>query len=347
MFIVASEGINSCLVELAKLLLEKGIERKTRKETCRELPAPVMIQISNPLSRWITLPERKWDLHLPYAESLWLALGQNDLGLIKYYLPKMEKFSDDGKFVRGGYGPRLRHFNGNAIDYKQDGHQRNPIFKKQQIDQFRYIVDCFKRDPWTRQAIIIIGDPSKDCFNIAGNIKQTKDFPCTTSLHFIQNPIENKLNLTVYMRSNDLIWGASAVNIFNYTFMQEYFANILGLEVGTYYHIANNLHYYVDRHQQRIEDLATIKDVINDSFCYKKNFHSLEEFDTQLHSLRCWECQLRMGKINTIENLNDDFFNDWAKVLYTKTTRKFVEFTNPILNRLIRSSPFTNDTSSN
>lgn len=37
------------------------------------------------------------------------------------------------------------------------------------------------------------------------------------------------------MRSNDIIWGASAVNIFNYTFMQEYMATILGLGVGNYF----------------------------------------------------------------------------------------------------------------
>lgn len=37
------------------------------------------------------------------------------------------------------------------------------------------------------------------------------------------------------MRSNDIIGGASAVNIFNYTFMQEYMATILGLGVGNYF----------------------------------------------------------------------------------------------------------------
>ena len=94
------------------------------------------------------------------------------------------------------------------------------------------------------------------------------------------------------MRSNDLIWGASAVNIFNYTFMQEYFSQMLGLEVGEYFHIANNLHYY-DYHKSLIEELASLQNVKDDSFCYEKNFHSLEDFDRQIKKLIEWEDNLR------------------------------------------------------
>ena len=49
------------------------------------------------------------------------------------------------------------------------------------------------------------------------------------------------------MRSNDMLWGASAVNIFNFTFMQEYFAAMLNMEIGSYFHIANNFHFYEDK----------------------------------------------------------------------------------------------------
>src|SRR5699024_613430 len=108
-------------------------------------------------------------------------------------------------------------------------------------------------------AIINIGDPPKDCFNKEGGLKETKDFPCTRLLHFQKQPNANKLNLTVYMRSNDFMWGASAVNIFNFTFILEYFAQILNLEIGDYYHIANNFHYY----KEHEKDLLTISQIKN------------------------------------------------------------------------------------
>ena len=36
-----------------------------------------------------------------------------------------------------------------------------------------------------------------------------------------------------------------------------------------------------------------------------------------------------------IIGFEDDFFNDWAKVLFFKTGLQQIEFTNPILNHLL------------
>ncbi|MFV0470207.1 MAG: thymidylate synthase [Dysgonomonas sp.] len=329
-------GINSFLVGMAKTLLKEGVERNTRGYKCWELPEPVMIKIKNPLSRWVTIPNRKWNLFLPYAESLWLATGRNDLNFIKYYLAKMENFSDDGEFLRGGYGPRLRFYNGNIIDYKKPSIKEVQEMKYNELDQFDYIIKSFEKDPYTRQAVITIGDPLKDCFGLNNEIKQTKDLPCTRTLQFMKNSQGDKLNLTVYMRSNDFIWGASAVNMFNYMFMLEYFAQMLGLEVGEYFHIANNLHYY-DGHKYLVQELSKIEDFEDDSFCYKKNFASLSEFDDNIGKLLKWENELRFGKTDKSIEFNDDFFNDWANVLFVKTNRRSVRFANPIVSKLIEN----------
>jgi thymidylate synthase len=338
MFTAEFEGINSFLVGIAKILLENGVVRTTREEKCWELPAPIMIKIKNPQSRWVTIPERKWNVFLPYAESLWLALGQNDLNMIKYYLPKMEDFSDDGEFLRGGYGPRLRCYNGNATDYKISRNRNNIAFENREIDQFYYITESFKRDPNTRQAIITIGDPAKDCFDINNNIKKTKDFPCTRSLQFMKNNKNNKLDLIVHLRSNDFIWGATAVNIFNYTFMQEYMAQILNLEIGDYYHIVSNMHYY-EYHKELIQKIASVKNCMDEYFDYKKTFNSLEEFDALLQKFGLWEQELRTGKTHKLINFNDDFFDDWAKMLFFKTHKTMmITFNNPILNQIINSN---------
>jgi thymidylate synthase len=334
MFTAEFDGINSFLVGMSRTFLEHRVLRVTRKHRCWELPSPVMIKINNPLSRWITIPNRSWNMFLPYAESLWLALGRNDLNLVKYYLPQLEEFSDDRKFVRGGYGPRLRCFNGNSNDYKKAWENNEVIFQSKEVDQFYYIIKSFERDPFTRQAVITIGDPPKDCFDSNNLIKETKDLPCTRLLQFMRNSENNKLNLTVYMRSNDFIWGASAVNIFNYTFIQEYFAKMLNLEVGVYYHIANNFHYYEENHQVLVEQLAECKDVKDESYGYKTSFSGLDGFDSLIKELGKWENEIRNKKTKVLLDFKDDFINDWAKVLYLKNFNTKVDFVNPILNQL-------------
>lgn len=335
MFTAEYKGINSFLVGASNLLLEHGVKRITRGHTCWELPAPFMFKITNPTARWITIPQRKWNKYLPYAESLWLASGRNDLGFIRHYLKRMEDFSDDGLFLRGGYGPRLRCYNGEQIDYKISDIQDWNTSNNSNIDQFKFVVDSFNRDINTRQAIINIGDPQKDCFEANSQIKETKDYPCTRVLHFMKHPSEKKLNLTVYMRSNDILWGASAVNIFNFTFIQEYFASILGLEVGDYYHIANSFHYYEEQ-KQTIRDIASITNHYDECYFYKTTFRTLVEFNNLAFQLAGNEQKIRNNNVKLENNFEDDFFYDWFNVFIHFHTKKTAQFKNPLLNELFR-----------
>ena len=71
--------------------------------------------------------------------------------------------------------------------------------------------------------------------------KPTKDTPCTVSLQFLIR--DNKLHLTVYMRSND-IWLGFPYDVFSFTCMQIKMAMELGYDVGEYTHIAGSLHLY-------------------------------------------------------------------------------------------------------
>lgn len=344
MYTAEFEGINSLLVEISKDLLENGVTRKVRGFECVEFPEPVVLKIKNPASRWVTIIERKWNPFLPYAESLWLASGRNDLEFIKHYLPRLSDFSDDGDYMRGGYGPRLRKFSGNSVDYKI-GKNYNDILAQPSeeitVDQFLYIEKCFKKDIFNRQAIITIGDPAKDSLNQYNDLKITKDLPCTRLIQFMCTP-EKKLDMTVYMRSNDLIWGASGVNIFNFTLMQEYFAGLLGLEIGSYYHVANNLHYYKERHQEMVEKLA-VQTAEDKSYIYSKSFKSLSDFDNLVADVINYENSLRTGKSIYPPNFEDEFINDWASIFYKKFVGKNeAKFFNPILNEIFNDNLFSN-----
>jgi thymidylate synthase len=326
-------GINSFLVGMSKTLLEESVVRNTRGFKCYELPNPIIIKISNPLSRIITTPGREWNYILPYVESLWLASGRNDMDMVGHYVKKLYDFSDDKETMRAGYGPRLRWFNGVADDYNTGYHHQPENHKDKvisEVDQFKFVEQSFKNDNYTRQAIISLADPAKDCFDIEHNLKRTKDFPCTRDIQFLRN--DNKLDVIVHMRSNDFLWGASGVNIFNFTFMQEYFAQILGLKVGSYYHIVNNFHYY-ENFKDKLEKLACIENVKDESYFYKKSFNNLQEFDERISALETFEKRLRENSETDLPEFEDEFFNDWAKILYSFHYNKVkVKFANPLLN---------------
>lgn len=312
-------GINSFLIGASKLLVKEGIKRETRGNVCYELPEPAMFKITNPIAREVTIPERKWLKVLPYAESLWIASGRNNMVYITHYLARMMCFSDDGIYMRGGYGPRYRDYNGDREDY-----QIETINVRQQgsVDQLKYVIECFKADKETRRAVMNFGDPMKDNFDVNEELKKSKDIPCTRELHFMKQSGNNKLDLIVKMRSNDLIWGASAVNIFNFTFMQEYVAAILGLEVGNYYHIADNLHFY-DRHINLVSKLSELGEWDDETVTYGKNFHSLNEFDKLVTKLSTEEKLMRTNiRDYKRTEFEDSFFEHWYDILYKYNMKK-------------------------
>lgn len=335
MFTAEFTGINDFLVKSSRLLLEHGVARQTRGMKCYELPEPFMFKITEPTARLVAIPERMWNVTLPYAESLWLASGRNDMDFITHYLARMKDFSDDGQFMRAGYGPRLRAYNGASVDYQISA----PLFHKgNMVDQFKYVVDCFDKDINTRRAVINIDDVMKDEFAKNGEIKVTLDFPCTRLLHFLKNGQTGKLDLTVYMRSNDMLWGASAVNIFNFTFMQEYFSAMLGMKIGNYYHVANNFHYYEDK-RDMLESIAEVSDYMDEPYAYDKKFTSLKEFDEQVKLLSEEETKMRKdGYEYNPDKFVDNFFRDWYSVLFHKNRKSIsVQICNPTLVKLINS----------
>jgi thymidylate synthase len=335
MQVIDCDGINSFLILASKLLLKKGIERRIGEYICFEFPQPLCFRMCNPNARWVILPERRWNIFLAYAESLWIASGRNDLSMISCYLQNMVKFSDDGRTLRGGYGPRIRAYDNSTSDYQINALAPTVTSgNSQAIDQIRFVVECFKEDINTRKAVIQIGDPVKDCFDLTGAKKNTKDFPCTRTLHFMKNSCDNRLNLIVHMRSNDLLWGASGVDIFNFTFMHEYMANMLGLEMGCYYHIVDNFHFY-DRYRTKIKAISKAILKKEPYFKYPFRVRSLSDFNRKVTSLADWEERIRMGLTKDIAHFHDSFFDDWAAVLYRFHFKKKCNFKNPILNRIL------------
>jgi hypothetical protein len=59
--------------------------------------------------------------------------------------------------------------------------------------------------------------------------------------------------MTVVNRSNDLIWGCCGANAVHFPILQEYLAGRIGVLIGQYWQISNNLHLYIELHKDLCE----------------------------------------------------------------------------------------------
>jgi thymidylate synthase len=100
--------------------------------------------------------------------------------------------------------------------------------------QLDYTIEKLRRNPNTRQAAISIYDCKEHHL-------YKNDTPCTYAVQF--TIVNNRLNMCVTMRSNDL-WYGFCNDQYCFSQLQELVAEELDIEMGIYYHFAHNLHLY-------------------------------------------------------------------------------------------------------
>jgi thymidylate synthase len=132
----------------------------------------------------------------------------------------------------------------------------------------------------------------------------------------------------------------SAVNITNFTLMQEYVANIMNVPVGKYYHVANNLHMY-DNQRDAVNELAAMNVADYPSrhgrWTYPSRIPTLEKFDQLCLQLYHAEKLIYNGECDEFVTTGNDVFDDWTKVFLhhrTETSVPIPAFANPYLNDL-------------
>jgi thymidylate synthase len=121
-------------------------------------------------------------------------------------------------------------------------------------DQLKWVVNSLKQDKNTRQAIAFLNQPK---FQFEGN----KDFVCTMYLNFWIR--DNKLNMKVQMRSNDIFYGLTFDAPF-FAFVHQHVRLWLldqyqDLELGTYHHCVDNIHFY-ERHFELANNILSESD---------------------------------------------------------------------------------------
>ena len=100
--------------------------------------------------------------------------------------------------------------------------------------QLDYVIEKLRRDSDTRQATISIYDGKEHSL-------YSRDTPCTYAIQF--TVVNDKLNMCVTMRSNDL-WYGFCNDQYCFSQLMQMVSERTGYEVGTYYHFAHNLHLY-------------------------------------------------------------------------------------------------------
>lgn len=198
----------------------------------------------------VSIAERKMKWDFPFREASWICSGKNDLEYLTSSVKNYANFSDDGKFLNSAYGPKF-------------------------VDQLPYIIKCFQKDNFSRQAVINIWREKPG---------DSKDLACTLSHQYIYR--DGKLHLIATMRSQDLMWGF-CYDSFTFTCM----LNCVRLlcietgalpeetELGTICINVGSLHIYKPFYEQAQicadsnnidEKFNRVKESINECFTQKK-----------------------------------------------------------------------------
>ena len=174
--------------------------------------------ILEPRARRITNKDRGWKEEYAEAEWEWYLSGDRNtkkLGELYGKIPEIwKRMSDSDGNVNSNYGWQWK---------------RN--------DQIGEVINILKNYKETRQATISIYDGKEID-------KYTYDTPCTYAIQF--TIVDNRLNMFVTMRSNDL-WFGFCNDQYQFSKLQELIAKEVHMEMSTYYHFAHNLHIYNDK----------------------------------------------------------------------------------------------------
>lgn len=259
---IRARNINSATVMGLASLLADGSPVRVGETNTLERRNQLTI-LTHPRERCLILPFRQNDTIASIAETIWVLAGRNDIEWLQRYLSRAPDYSDDGKVWRAGYGPRLRSWPPSI---------QATAAKQVPIDQIKEVVRLLSDDRSTRQAVMVLYDPARD-------FVKSKDIPCNNWLHWIIR--DDRLHLNVVIRSNDIVWGFSGINAFEWSVLHEMIAYWLKIEMGEITYFATSFHLY-EKHYARAQQIV---DNFPGATCYDFEIYSarfqtpIEEFD--------------------------------------------------------------------
>ena len=235
-------------------------------------------------------PSRKFNYKYFAGELAWYLMKDRDINYISQFSGFWKHITNPGtNEINSNYGSLI--FN----------------------EQLEWVMDSLKADKNTRQAIAFLNQPK---YQFEGN----KDFVCTMYLNFFIR--DNKLNMKVQMRSNDIFYGLT----FDAPFFSFVYQHVLielkntypELETGIYYHCADNIHYY-----ERHFDLAD--DILNDVVILDDRLDNTEVIVREpMFKIINGACVITEVGTEYIKSVNELIGKDAKQLDYKKLLHKYV-----------------------
>lgn len=284
MKVFTSNNPNTALKDIVRDITEFGKPTSSRNGMTLSYDEPVCIRHENPAHRVIWLKSRNANPFFHLFEFVWMLAGRNDVATLSAFNANMKSYSDDGDTFNAPYGYRLRNHFG--------------------IDQINSVIEQLKKDPSSRQAVALLWD-SKDL------VKHTKDKACNLELVFKLRST-GKLDMTVFNRSNDIIWGALGANLVHMSLFHEYVATKLGVPMGAYEQISNCMHVYTDGHPGDIYR-AILKDETLCDYYPCDSSPSMKGIDEDVEDLF-----YHIGNCNTVVDMASGFMQNYRSEFFEK-----------------------------
>lgn len=226
MLVIEASGVNDAYEEAVELMAEFGEWQDSRNGRVRVSTRPVTTVYYNPRERVLLNECRDANPFFHFFECLWMLSGSNEGAFLDRFVRDFSSRYAEPESGRiwGAYGHRWRRHFG--------------------IDQLDRAVELLRENPLDRRVVIAMWDPWIDLQSEYSTESRlpARDVPCNT--HIYPRIVGGRLDITVMCRSNDVVWGAYGANAVHFSFLQEYLAGRIGVEVGRYYQISNNWHLY-------------------------------------------------------------------------------------------------------
>ena len=211
-------SFSNTFINIINHIEAEGSESQPRDLKVKEsIMSSFMVDPKQPIANF---ENRKFNWKYLAGEFAWYLNQDRDVDFIGYFSKFWAQLTNPGtNEINSNYG--------------------SLVFNK---EQFGWVVDSLVADKNSRQAIMFFNQPK---FQFEGN----KDFVCTMYANFFIR--DNKLNMKIQMRSNDIFYGLTFDAPFFSFLQQSVYLKLKetypDLELGMYYHYADNLHFY-ERH---------------------------------------------------------------------------------------------------
>ncbi len=300
MHVFHASNVNLAFFRGMQFFMDKGdwISRsESRVGPVLRCEFPVTTVYHEPYKRVLFCEARDANPFFHFMESLWMLAGRRDVAFLRKYIKGFGQFSDDGVTLHGAYGYRWRRWFG--------------------FDQIEMAIKELRNNPKSRRVVISMWSPLGDAVALEDGRGgfDSKDIPCNDMIKFAVN--NDRLDMIVFNRSNDMILGAYGANAVHMSFLHEYVSFCSLLPMGKYFQISCDFHTYE-------KTFFPLRD---------KMIQTLEDDRWPKFDLYTEQgCQtLRLGEETTPPEFNNDlsvFFNrdpsEWEKAMSSMFFRKVV-----------------------